>query len=220
MSARQTGAEQKIRCSLPYSSVTLTLMTVPILVGSQRPTGNNVGLSQLLLDCCKAQGIDAALAASLMPTETTLPTGPVLDDQIPAAVRDPSQYTGPNVQAWSKLVSSSPAVVILSAQYNWGIPGGLKNSLDLIYNEWKGKPFLVVTYGGHGGNKCGDALKLVIVGGLKAALVTEPVNISLSKQLIVGSQRVDPSDSGQQAFREMFEQVLEAPLRLLKERIA
>lgn len=194
-------------------------MTVPILVGSLRPTGNHVGLSHMLIDCCKAQGIDAALASDLMPPKSTLPTGPVLDDLIAAVVQDPLQYSDVNVQAWSKLISSSPAVVILTPQYNWGIPGPLKNSLDHIYHEWKGKPFLVITYGGQGGDKCGDALKLVIEGGLKGSLITEPVSISLPKQLIAGVKRVDPSDSEQQAFWDIFKQALQGPLQELKKEI-
>jgi NAD(P)H-dependent FMN reductase len=194
-------------------------MTIPILVGSLRPNGNHVGLSQMLLECCKTHGVDAALASDLLPAGPTIPTGPVLDDLIPAAVQDSSQYNDSNVQEWSKVISNSSAIIILSPQYNWGIPGNLKNSLDAIFHEWQGKPFLVITYGGHGGDKCGDALKLVIEGGLHAIMVTEPVNISIPKELIVGAKRVDPSDPDQKEFREQFEEALEAPLKLLKEKI-
>ena len=41
----------------------------------------------------------------------------------------------------------------MHAQYNWGYPAVLKNAIDYLYHEWKGKPAAIVSYGGHGGGK-------------------------------------------------------------------
>jgi NAD(P)H-dependent FMN reductase len=46
-------------------------------------------------------------------------------------------------------------------EYNWGYPGVLKNALDYLYDEWRGKPASLFTYGTRGGNKA--AAQFVIV---------------------------------------------------------
>ena len=48
--------------------------------------------------------------------------------------------------------------------YNWGYPAPLKNAIDHLYREWKGKPALIVTYGGHGGDRCARQLREVLTG--------------------------------------------------------
>jgi len=45
--------------------------------------------------------------------------------------------------------------------------------LDHLFNEWGGKPVLVVTYGGRGGGKCEEQLKVVLSGGLKMKVIEE-----------------------------------------------
>jgi NAD(P)H-dependent FMN reductase len=45
--------------------------------------------------------------------------------------------------------------VFVSPQYNWGYPAPLKNAIDHLYKEWLGKPAVIVTYGGHGGDNVG-----------------------------------------------------------------
>jgi NAD(P)H-dependent FMN reductase len=70
------------------------------------------------------------------------------------------------------------AFVFVTPQYNWGIPAGLKNALDYLFNEWKGKPAMIVSYGGHGGDKCAAAMKVVLGGGLNMKVVDNTVNLS------------------------------------------
>lgn len=40
----------------------------------------------------------------------------------------------------------------------------VKNAIDYLYHEWKGKAAMVVSYGGHGGGKCNRQLKEVLTG--------------------------------------------------------
>ena len=54
--------------------------------------------------------------------------------------------------------------MFVTPQYNWGYPAPLKNAIDYLYNEWKGKPALVVSYGGHGGGKANGQLREVLRG--------------------------------------------------------
>jgi NAD(P)H-dependent FMN reductase len=86
-----------------------------------------------------------------------------LDDEpdIPAAGGD---YHSPSTRRWGELVRSATGVVLVSPQYNWGYPAPLKNAIDHLYLEWRGKPVLIVTYGGRGGDKCGAQLRQVLSG--------------------------------------------------------
>ncbi|KAL1901075.1 hypothetical protein Sste5346_002142 [Sporothrix stenoceras] len=104
---------------------------------------------------------------------------PMFDEPgIPAHITDSSGYTHEHTRAWSRQISGLDAFVFVTAQHNWGIPAGLKNAIDYLYNEWKGKPFMVVTYGGHGGVHAAAALQLVLGGGLKMPALKETVNLT------------------------------------------
>ncbi|TKX19155.1 NAD(P)H-dependent FMN reductase LOT6 [Elsinoe australis] len=83
---------------------------------------------------------------------------------VPSQIRDPAQYDHDHTRAWSTEISSYDAFIFVTPQYNWGYPAVLKNAVDYLFNEWKGKPALIVTYGGHGGDKCGGQLRQVLMG--------------------------------------------------------
>jgi NAD(P)H-dependent FMN reductase len=104
---------------------------------------------------------------------------PLLDEPgVPSQITDPSLYAHEHTRAWSRTVSAIDAFVFVTPQYNWGIPAGLKNALDYLFHEWKGKPAMVVSYGGHGGDKCAAAMQVVLGGGLRMNVVDEAVNLS------------------------------------------
>lgn len=90
---------------------------------------------------------------------------PLFDEPvIPAQIKDPSGYKHEHTRAWSREISSHDAFIFVSPQYNWGYPASLKNALDYLFNEWTGKPAMIVTYGGHGGDKCSAQLNEVLTG--------------------------------------------------------
>jgi NAD(P)H-dependent FMN reductase len=80
---------------------------------------------------------------------------------IPAAG---GEYASEQTRAWSRKVSEGAGVVFVTPQYNWGYPAPLKNALDHLYNEWSRKPAMIVTYGGHSGDKCSRQLRQVLDG--------------------------------------------------------
>lgn len=49
-------------------------------------------------------------------------------------------------------------------QYNCGYPAVLKNALDYLYHEWRGKSAGIISYGGQGGGQ----------GAAQLAEVTSP----------------------------------------------
>lgn len=113
-----------------------------------------------------------------------------IGNTIPAAISSPSAYPDPSVAVWSETVSAWDGLIIVSPQYNWGIPALLKNSLDHLYTEWRGKPVAIITLGGHGGGKCAEQLKIVCGGGLKMRVVESMCGITLPREFIQGERRV------------------------------
>jgi NAD(P)H-dependent FMN reductase len=73
-------------------------------------------------------------------------------------------YAFEHTRAWSRKVSEGDALVFVTPQYNWGYPAPLKNALDHLHAEWAGKPAIIITYGGHGGDRCAGQLRQVLEG--------------------------------------------------------
>ena len=67
-------------------------------------------------------------------------------------------YEQPTTKAWSAKISGGDGYVFVTPQYNWSFPAPLKNAIDHLYAEWRGKPAAIVSYGGHGGGKCAAQL--------------------------------------------------------------
>jgi NAD(P)H-dependent FMN reductase len=65
---------------------------------------------------------------------------------------------------WSKKISGGDGYLIITPEYNHGYPAVLKNSLDLLFNEWNKKPVAFVSYGGSaGGARAVEQLRQVAI---------------------------------------------------------
>lgn len=51
----------------------------------------------------------------------------------------------PNVIEFAEKIKSSEGIIIVTPEYNGGIPASLKNAIDLLYDEWRHKPIGIVT---------------------------------------------------------------------------
>jgi NAD(P)H-dependent FMN reductase len=51
----------------------------------------------------------------------------------------------PSVNAFSSKINQANSIVIVTPEYNGGYPGVLKNALDYLKNEYKRKPFGIIT---------------------------------------------------------------------------
>ena len=69
---------------------------------------------------------------------------PLLDEPEPASS---GTYPHEHTRAWSELVTGFDGFVFVTPEYNRGIPGALKNSLDFLYAEWNDKAAAFVGYG-------------------------------------------------------------------------
>ena len=63
-------------------------------------------------------------------------------------------------QRWQKKVASYDGFIFTAAEYNRGPTAVLKNALDYAYTEWNRKPASFVGYGGVGGARAIEQLRL------------------------------------------------------------
>lgn len=67
---------------------------------------------------------------------------------------------GPAGTAFAHIIGPADAFVIVTPEYNHGVPAVLKNALDYLYAEWNRKPLAVIGYGGlYGGVRAVEALR-------------------------------------------------------------
>ncbi len=72
-------------------------------------------------------------------------------------------YNDDLIQKWSDKVKEADGFIIVTPEYNHGYPAVLKNSIDLLYDEWIKKPVGFVSYGGSLGIRAVEQLRLVFL---------------------------------------------------------
>jgi len=85
-------------------------------------------------------------------------------------------------QAWAARLAQFDGFVILAAEYNHGPTAVLKNALDYAFREFNKKPVTFVGYGGVGGARAVEQLRLVAVE-LEMAPLRQAVHIGLEPLL-------------------------------------
>ncbi|MEV2241021.1 bifunctional NAD(P)H-dependent oxidoreductase/GNAT family N-acetyltransferase [Micromonospora sp. NPDC049891] len=69
---------------------------------------------------------------------------PLLDEpEHPAS----GSYQHEHTRRWSRTVAAADAFVVVTPEYNFGMPAVLKNAFDFLYHEWAWKPVAFVSYG-------------------------------------------------------------------------
>jgi NAD(P)H-dependent FMN reductase len=112
-----------------------------------------------------------------------------MDDEsgIPAL----DSYSQPHTKAWSEKIERASGVIFVTPQFNWGYPAVLKNAIDHLYHEWRNKPVMIVTYGGHGGGRCAKQLRQVAVR-LRMRIVPTSPALRLSDAVIREGAELQP----------------------------
>ncbi|RYG29907.1 MAG: NADPH-dependent oxidoreductase, partial [Chitinophagaceae bacterium] len=60
-----------------------------------------------------------------------------------------------NLLDYAQKIKSANGIIIVTPEYNGGIPSSLKNAIDVLYDEWHGKPvaLVAVSNGNFGGSQ-------------------------------------------------------------------
>jgi len=138
---------------------------------------------------------------------------PHLDEPMPASS---GQYQHDHTREWAARVASLDGFVVVTPEYNHSVPGVLKNAIDYLYAEWHNKAVGFVSYGGAGGARAVEHLRLM-AGALGVADVRAQVTLSMITEFENFSV-FKPGDYNLAALNTMLDQLLEwttalAPLR-------
>jgi NAD(P)H-dependent FMN reductase len=109
---------------------------------------------------------------------------------------------------WQKKMAEFDAYVFITAEYNRGPTGVLKNALDYAYTEWNNKPVSFVGYGGVGGARAIEQLRLNAVE-LQMAPIRNAVHIQFPVYLAVAKEgkKLSDFDVLQQNAKDMLDQL-------------
>jgi NAD(P)H-dependent FMN reductase len=146
------------------------ILRVAIIIGSTRPGRNGEAVGKWVHEIAKKRNDVHYELIDVRDFNL-----PLLDEPIPPSM---GQYSKEHTKAWSVKIDSFDAYIFVTAEYNHGIPGALKNAIDFLYKEWNNKVAGFVSYGGAGGVRSVEQLRLVMAE-LKVATVRSQVTLSL-----------------------------------------
>ncbi|HEY0292929.1 MAG TPA: NADPH-dependent FMN reductase [Hansschlegelia sp.] len=129
-------------------------LNLPVIYGSVRTERQGIVLARHVAEALRKRGHDAPL---IDPMERRLP---LLD-------RMYKEYKGdapPVLQELADLYKAADGFVIVSGEYNNGIPPALKNLLDHFLEEYFWRPSAIVSYsaGGFGGVRAAMQLRMTL----------------------------------------------------------
>ena len=181
---------------------------IGIILGSTRPGRNGEQVAKWVYDLASRRS-DAEFELVDL-ADYPLPH---LDEPLPPSV---GRYHNDHTKQWATKIGSFDGFVIVTPEYNHGTSGVLKNALDFLYAEWNNKAVGFVSYGGTGGARAVEHLRLV-AGELQMADVRQQVTLSLVTEF-ENYSTFKPGDYNLAALSTMLDQVVAwstalAPLR-------
>jgi NAD(P)H-dependent FMN reductase len=87
-------------------------------------------------------------------------------------------FSNPVAQRWCRKLGEFDGFIATAAEYNHGPTAVLKNALDSALNEWKDKPIAFVGYGGVGGARAIEQLRMNAIE-LSMAPIKTAVHVGL-----------------------------------------
>jgi NAD(P)H-dependent FMN reductase len=146
------------------------MLKVGIIVGSTRPGRKAAAVAKWAHDILKTR--KEAVFEMVDIEDYKLP---LLDEPMPPIMH---QYSKPHTKAWSEKIASLDAYIFVTPEYNHSTSAALKNAIDFLYREWNDKAAGFIGYGGAGGVRAVENLRLVM-GEIKIADVRAQVALSM-----------------------------------------
>ncbi|WP_213813740.1 NADPH-dependent FMN reductase [Glaciihabitans sp. dw_435] len=143
---------------------------IAIIIGSTRPGRNGEAVAKWVQEIASRRSDAEFELVDLL--DYPLPHF----DEPGSPARD--AYQMDHTKAWSAKIAEFDGYVFVTPEYNHSTSGVLKNALDYLYNEWNNKAAAFVSYGGVGGARAVEHLRLV-ASELQMATVRGQVAISL-----------------------------------------
>jgi NAD(P)H-dependent FMN reductase len=136
---------------------------VQVLIASTRPNRAGEPTARWVAEQASAGGVFDIEVVDLAKIEL-----PMLAEPGHPSERN---YQLTSTRAFSEVIDRAAAYVFVMPEYNHSYNAALKNALDHLFWEWRGKPVILVSYGG-------------VAAGARAAAALEPVLISLQLQVV------------------------------------
>jgi len=171
---------------------------IPVILGSIRRNRESIKVARFTLGCLeKTRRVNAELL------DLKEPGLPMMEERLRFR-NDPP----PAISEFSARIGRADAVVIVTPEYNSGYPGALKNALDYLRDEYRRKPFGIITVSSawSGGILCLASLRQVILhlGG-----VPIPATLPISRVQEAFDNDGRPRDlKFQQRARAYFDELL------------
>ncbi|HEY3955322.1 MAG TPA: NAD(P)H-dependent oxidoreductase [Streptosporangiaceae bacterium] len=143
---------------------------IGIILGSTRPNRNGEQVAKWVYGIASAR-TDAEFELVDL-RDYPLPH---LDEPLPPSM---GQYQNEHTRRWAEKIASFDGFVFVTPEYNHSTSGVLKNAIDFLYAEWHNKAAGFVSYGGVGGARAAEHLRL-IAGELQMADVRQQVALSM-----------------------------------------
>src|SRR6266566_530775 len=143
---------------------------IAIILGSTRPGRNGEAVAKWVYEIAQKR-TDAEF--ELVDVQDF--NLPLLDEPIPPSM---GQYSKPHTKAWAAKIGSFDGYVFVTPEDNHGISGALKNAIDFLFAEWNNKAAGFVSYGGAGGARAVEQLRLVMAE-VQIATVRHQVMLSM-----------------------------------------
>jgi NAD(P)H-dependent FMN reductase len=174
------------------------MLRIGIILGSTRPDRNGEAVAKWVHQI--AQKRQDATFELVDVKDFNLP---LLDEPVPPSM---GQYSKPHTKTWAAKVGSFDGFVFVTAEYNHGIPGALKNAIDFLFAEWNNKAAGFVSYGSVGGARAVEQLRLVLAE-VQIATVRNQVLLSLFSDFENFSV-FKPDARHEKSMNAMFDQVI------------
>ena len=146
------------------------MIKIAVIIGSTRPGRNGEAVAKWVYEIAQKR-TDAEFELVDIKDFNL----PLLDEPVPPIM---SQYSKPHTKAWAAKIGSFDGYVFVTPEYNHGIPGALKNAIDFLFREWNDKAAGFVSYGGAGGARGVEQLRLVLAE-VQMATVRNQVLLSM-----------------------------------------
>jgi NAD(P)H-dependent FMN reductase len=184
------------------------MMKIGIILGSTRPNRNGEQVARWVYDIATKRHDAEYELVDLRDYPL-----PHLDEPISPSF---GQYQREHTRQWADKIASFDGFVMVTPEYNHSTSGVLKNAIDYLYAEWNNKAVSFVSYGGVGGARAAEHLRLVC-GELQMADVRQQVALSLLTEF-ENFAEFKPGEYNLAALHTMLDQVLAwssalAPLR-------
>lgn len=128
---------------------------IALVIGSTRPTRFADKPPQWMLKQARARGdMDVELVDL---RDYPLP----FFDEPASNMWMPSK--NPEARRWQDTIGGYDGYIFVVGEYNHSVTAVLKNALDQAYKEWNRKPFTAIGYGGTGGARAIEHLRLIAI---------------------------------------------------------